>query len=100
MYKRQVQASVSKSAATGATTNYAAVAQVNTSAKDVGELLSGKSMTYSITVLDKNNNATTTSVTVSYEDVYKRQAQILRVKNLIFRSNSPCAYILSELYYV
>ena len=63
----KVQASVSKSAATGATTNYAAVAQVNTSAKDVGELLSGKSMTYSITVLDKNNNATTTSVTVSYD---------------------------------
>ncbi|HCH82103.1 MAG TPA: flagellar hook protein [Eubacterium sp.] len=63
----KVQASVSKSAATGATTNHAAVAQVNTSASNVGELASGKSMTYSITVLDKNNNATTTSVTVSYD---------------------------------
>ena len=62
----KVQVSVSKSAAKGATTNNAAVAQVNTSA-EVGELASGKSMTYSITVLDKNNNATTTSVTVSYD---------------------------------
>ena len=68
----KVQVSVSKSAATGATTNNAAVAQVNTSAADVDELASGKSMTYSITVLDKNNNATTTSVTLSYDGVSKK----------------------------
>ena len=62
----KVQASVSKSAATGATTNHAAVAQVNTSGT-VAALDDGKSTTYSVTMLDKNNNATTTSVTVSYD---------------------------------
>ncbi len=62
----KVQASVSKSAATGATTNHAAVAQVNTSGA-VTALDDGKSTTYSVTMLDKNNNATTTSVTVSYD---------------------------------
>ena len=63
----KVQASVSKSAATGATTNHAAVAQVNTSGT-VTALADGKSTTYSVTMLDKNNNATTTSVTVSYDN--------------------------------
>ena len=62
----KVQVSVSKSAATGATTNNAATAQVNTSAP-VTALADGKSTTYSVTMLDKNNNATTTSVTVSYD---------------------------------
>ena len=61
----KVQASVSKSAATGATTKNAAVAQVNTSADAIGTLAAGSSVTYSITVLDKNNNATTTTVTVN-----------------------------------
>ena len=62
----KVQVSVSKSAATGATTNNPATAQVNTSAA-VTALADGKSTTYSVTMLDKNNNATTTSVTVSYD---------------------------------
>ena len=56
----KVQASVSKSAATGATTKNAAVAQVNTAATAVGALDKGKS-----TILDKNNNATTASVTIT-----------------------------------
>ena len=68
----KVQVSVSKSAKTGATTNNAAVAQVNTSLEDVDELVSGNSRTYSITILDKNNNATTTSVTLSYDGVSKK----------------------------
>ena len=46
----KVQASVSKSAATGATTNHAAVAQVNTSGT-VTALDDGKSTTYSVTML-------------------------------------------------
>ena len=62
----KVQTSVSKSAKTGATTNHAAVAQVNTSGT-VTALDDGKSTTYSVTMLYKNNNATTTSVTVSYD---------------------------------
>ncbi len=62
----KVSASVSKSAATGATTSNAAVAQVNTSADAVTALADGASTTFSVTVLDKNNNATTESVTVSY----------------------------------
>ena len=62
----KVQASVSKSAAAGATTKNAAVAQVNTSATDVAALANGASTTYSVTVLDKNNNTTSASVTVSY----------------------------------
>ena len=61
----KVQASVSKSAATGATTKNAAVAQVNTAATAVGPLDKGKSTTYTITILDKNNNATTASVTIT-----------------------------------
>ena len=66
----KVQVSVSKSAATGATTNNAAVAQVNTSGT-VTALDDGKSTTYAVTMLDKNNNATTTSVTVSYDKTTK-----------------------------
>ena len=62
----KVQVSVSKSAATDATTKNAAVAQVNTSA-DLAALADGNSTTYSVTVLDKNNNATSASVTVSYD---------------------------------
>ena len=62
----KVQVSVSKSAATGATTNNPATAQVNTSGA-VTALADGASTTYSVTMLDKNNNATTTSVTVSYD---------------------------------
>ena len=46
----KVQVSVSKSAATGATTKNAEVQQVNT---------------YSVTVLDKNNNTSTASVTIT-----------------------------------
>ena len=66
----KVQVSVSKSAKTGATTNNAAVAQVDTSG-EVKALADGKSTTYSVTMLDKNNNATTTSVTVSYDGTSK-----------------------------
>ena len=61
----KVEVSVSKSAATGATTKNAAVAQVNTSADPVGTLADGKSTTYSVTVLDKNNNSTTATVTIT-----------------------------------
>ena len=61
----KVQVSVSKSAATGATTKNAKVQQVNTSAKAVAELTKGSSVTYSVTVLDKNNNTSTASVTIT-----------------------------------
>ena len=61
----KVEVSVSKSAATGATTKNAAVAQVNTSANPVNALADGKSTTYSVTVLDKNNNSTTATVTIT-----------------------------------
>ena len=61
----KVEVSVSKSAATGATTKNAAVAQVNTSANPVNDLADGKSTTYSVTVLDKNNNSTTATVTIT-----------------------------------
>ena len=61
----KVQVSVSKSAATGATTKNAEVQQVNTSAEAVSELAKGSSVTYSVTVLDKNNNTSTASVTIT-----------------------------------
>lgn len=61
----KVQVSVSKSAATGATTKNAEVQQVNTSANAVSELTKGSSVTYSVTVLDKNNNTSTASVTIT-----------------------------------
>lgn len=61
----KVQASVSKSAATGATTKNAAVAQITTSADVVGTLAAGASTTYSVTVLDKNNNSSTATVTIT-----------------------------------
>ena len=61
----KVQVSLSKSAATGATTKNAAVAQVNTSAGTVSTLAAGASTTYSVTVLDKNNNSTTATVTIT-----------------------------------
>ena len=61
----KVEVSVSKSAATGATTKNAAVAQINTSADPVTGLTDGKSTTYSVTVLDKNNNSTTATVTIT-----------------------------------
>ena len=61
----KVQASVSKSAATGATTKNAEVQQVNTSAEAVDKLAKGSSVTYSVTVLDKNNNTSTASVTIT-----------------------------------
>ena len=61
----KVQVSLSKSAATGATTKNAAVAQVNTSADTVSTLAAGASTTYSVTVLDKNNNSTTATVTIT-----------------------------------
>ena len=64
----KVEVSVSKSAATGATTKNAAVAQVNTSAENVNELAKGASTTYSVTVLDKNNNSTTATVTITNND--------------------------------
>ena len=61
----KVQVSVSKSAATGATTKNAEVQQVNTSAEAVDKLAKGSSVTYSVTVLDKNNNTSTASVTIT-----------------------------------
>ena len=61
----KVQVSVSKSAATGATTKKAEVQQVNTSADAVDKLTKGSSVTYSVTVLDKNNNTSTASVTIT-----------------------------------
>ena len=61
----KVQVSVSKSAAAGATTKNAEVQQVNTSANAVAELTKGNSITYSVTVLDKNNNTSTASVTIT-----------------------------------
>ena len=61
----KVQVSVSKSAATGATTKNAEVQQVNTSADAVDKLAKGSSVTYSVTVLDKNNNTSTASVTIT-----------------------------------
>ena len=61
----KIQASVSKSAATGATTKNAEVQQVNTSAEAVDKLAKGSSVTYSVTVLDKNNNTSTASVTIT-----------------------------------
>ena len=64
----KVQVSVSKSAVTGATTNNAEVQQVNTSAKDIADLVKGGSITYSVTVLDKNNNTSTASVTITNKD--------------------------------
>ena len=64
----KVQVAVSKSAVTGATTNNAEVQQVNTSAKDVAELAKGSSITYSVTVLDKNNNTSTAAVTITNKD--------------------------------
>ena len=64
----KVEVSVSKSAAAGATTKNAAVAQVNTSADTVNELAKGASTTYSVTVLDKNNNSTTATVTITNND--------------------------------
>ena len=68
----KVSVSVGKSAATGATTSKAAVAQVNTSADPVAALASGKSTTFSVTALDKNNNATTATVTISYDKTTKK----------------------------
>ena len=64
----KVQVAVSKSAVTGATTNNAEVQQVNTSAKDVADLAKGSSITYSVTVLDKNNNTSTAAVTITNKD--------------------------------
>ena len=61
----KVQVSLSKSAATGATTKNAEVQQVNTSVDVVAELTKGSSVTYSVTVLDKNNNTSTASVTIT-----------------------------------
>ena len=61
----KVQVSLSKSAATGATTKNAGVQQVNTSVDVVAELTKGSSVTYSVTVLDKNNNTSTASVTIT-----------------------------------
>ena len=61
----KVRVSVSKSAATGATTKNAEVQQVNTSAEAVDKLAKGSSVTYSVTVLDKNNNTSTASVTIT-----------------------------------
>ena len=61
----KVQVSVSKSADANATTNNAEVQQVNTSANAVAELTKGNSITYSVTVLDKNNNTSTASVTIT-----------------------------------
>ena len=61
----KVQVSVSKSAATGATTKNAEVQQVNTSADAVDKIAKGSSVTYSVTVLDKNNNTSTASVTIT-----------------------------------
>ena len=61
----KVQVSVSKSAATGATTKNAEVQQVNTSADAVDKLAKGSSVTYSVTVLNKNNNTSTASVTIT-----------------------------------
>ncbi len=43
----------------------AEVQQVNTSANAVAELTKGSSVTYSVTVLDKNNNTSTASVTIT-----------------------------------
>ncbi len=64
----KVQVSVSKSAATGATTNNAEVtARLIHLLKHVADLMMVSSITYSVTVLDKNGNATTTAVTVSYD---------------------------------
>ena len=62
----KVEVSVSKSAATDATKKNDATAQVNTSdtVTVVGE---DKDSTLSVTVLDKNGNASTTSVTVHYD---------------------------------
>ncbi len=68
----KVSVSVGKSAATGATTSNAAVAQVNTSADAVAALADGKSTTFSVTALDKNNNATTATVTISYDKTTKK----------------------------
>ena len=68
----KVSVSVGKSAATGATTSNAAVAQVNTSADAVTALADGKSRTFSVTALDKNNNATTATVTISYDKNTKK----------------------------
>ena len=62
----KVQVSLSKSAATGATTKNAEVQQVNTSVDVVTDLTKGSSVTYSVTVLDKNNNTSTASVTITY----------------------------------
>ena len=64
----KVQVSVSKSAVTGATTNNAEVQQVNTSANVIANLAKGGSITYSVTVLDKNNNTSTASVTITNKD--------------------------------
>ena len=61
----KVQVSVSKSADANATTKNAEVQQVNTSANAVAELTKGNSITYSVTVLDKNNNTSTASVTIT-----------------------------------
>ena len=61
----KIEVSVSKSAATGATTKNAEVQQVNTSAEAVDKLAKGSSVTYSVTVLDKNNNTSTASVTIT-----------------------------------
>ena len=68
----KVSVSVGNSAATGATTSKAAVAQVNTSADPVAALADGKSTTFSVTALDKNNNATTATVTISYDKTTKK----------------------------
>ena len=63
----KVEVSVSKSAATGATTPNEATAQVNKMADAVTVVGDNADSTLSVTVLDKNGNSSTTSVTIHYD---------------------------------
>ena len=63
----KVDVSVSKSAATDATKPNDATAQVNTTADKVTAVGDNADSTLSVTVLDKNGNSSTTSVTVHYD---------------------------------
>ena len=63
----KVEVSVSKSAATNATKKNDATAQVNTMTAAVTKIGDNADSTLNVTVLDKNGNSSTTSVTVHYD---------------------------------
>ena len=63
----KVSVSVGKSAATGATSTTDATAQVNTMAATVTAVGDDADSKFTVTILDKNGNTSTTSVTLHYD---------------------------------